>query len=215
MSILSLTKFNDKVLRVENLAFERNERTIFSGVNFFVSEGELLLLQGRNGCGKSTLLRILTSLIKPQQGLVSTYGENIYADRHKYLSNIIFIGHQLALKLALSPLDNLYWTASSTRERQHIFEAMDEMGLSSVSGLPCYRLSAGQLKRVALTRLILSDAKLWLLDEPFSSLDLSGVSIIEKLIERHLKQNGSVLMTGHQDLRLSNIRKIDMTIWCH
>ena len=66
-----------------------------------------------------------------------------------------------------------------------------------------------------MTRLILSDAKLWLLDEPFASLDLSGVSIIEKLIERHLKRNGSVLMTSHQDLRLSNIRKIDMTVWCH
>ncbi|MAH72932.1 MAG: heme ABC exporter ATP-binding protein CcmA [Cellvibrionales bacterium TMED49] len=211
---MTLTTPSDKVLQVEDLVFERNGCTIFSGVNFHLEEGELLLLQGSNGCGKSTLMRILTTLVRPQQGRVCSYGENIYDDKHKYLSNIIFIGHQLALKLALSPLDNLNWSASSSRDRQYIFKVMDEMGLGAVSGLPCYRLSAGQLKRVALTKLFVSDAKLWLLDEPFVALDLSGISIIEKLINRHLKHNGSVLMTSHQDLSLSNIRKLDMSVWC-
>ena len=214
MSAKRLATFRDKMLQAEDLMFERNGCTIFSGVNFHLNEGELLLLQGINGCGKSTLLRILTSLMRPHQGFVNSYGENIHINRYEYLRNITFIGHQLALKSALSPLDNLCWAASSSKERQYVFQAMDEMGLSAVSRLPCYRLSAGQLKRVALTRLFLSNAKLWLLDEPFAALDFSGVSIIEKLIERHLSQNGSVLMTSHQDLSLLNIRKIDMSIWC-
>lgn len=201
------------LLKVENLAFERDDSCLFENVNLSLNSAEILQIEGANGSGKTTLLRLLTTALQPTAGSILYNGVALPECRYQYLSDMLYIGHQPAVKLTLTAEENLRWmVASSAKSNQlTITEALEDVGLSGYSDIPCYALSAGQHRRVALARLLISEAKLWYLDEPFTAIDKQGVSFLESRLQQHIDGGGAVVLTSHQDLTLNNLRKYSLS----
>lgn len=200
------------LLKVENLAFERDDNCLFDGINLTADSGEIVQIEGANGSGKTTLLRLLTTALQPSAGSILYRGAEITQCRYQYLSDMLYIGHQPAVKLTLTAEENLRWMVSdSTKSNSlRVVEALAEVGLSGYSDIPCYALSAGQHRRVALARLLISQATLWYLDEPFTAIDKQGVSFLEARLQDHVSQGGVVVLSSHQDLALNSVRKYSL-----
>ncbi len=197
------------LLSVENLAFERDDSCLFSGVNFSVDGGDILQIEGANGSGKTTLLRLLTGSLQPSAGEISYLGQSLSQCRYNYLSDMLYIGHQPAVTLNLSAEENLRWMIATSAQSNtlSIEEALTQVGLAGYSDIPCYALSAGQHRRVALARLLISEARLWYLDEPFTSIDKQGVAFLQSCLQQHRAKGGAVILSTHQDLALTGLRK--------
>lgn len=189
-----------------NLTCIRGRERLFQKLNFFLNPGESLHIKGQNGSGKTSLLRLLAGLREAQSGYVYWCKEEIRHVMPSFLSNLLFLGHQNGLNPTLSPLENIRmsWALEQSIVLPEIqFKiAFEKLGLKLLER-PCYTLSAGQCRRVALTRLVLSKAKLWLLDEPFTSLDEEGVDIVKNLMLQHLAQGGMIVYSSHtqQDVK--------------
>ena len=197
------------LLSVENLAFERDDSCLFSGVNFSVDPGDVLQIEGANGSGKTTLLRLLTGSLQPSAGDIRYLGQALSACRYDYLSDMLYVGHQPAVKLNLSAEENLRWMVATSAQSNDISitDALTQVGLAGYSDIPCYALSAGQHRRVALARLLISQARLWYLDEPFTSIDKQGVAFLQSCLQQHVADGGAVILSTHQDLALTGLRK--------
>ena len=197
------------LLSVENLAFERDDSCLFSAVNFSVDAGDILQIEGANGSGKTTLLRLLTGSLQPSAGEISYLGQSLSQCRYNYLSDMLYIGHQPAVTLNLSAEENLRWMIATSAQSNtlSIEEALTQVGLAGYSDIPCYALSAGQHRRVALARLLISEARLWYLDEPFTSIDKQGVAFLQSCLQQHRAKGGAVILSTHQDLALTGLRK--------
>lgn len=188
------------ILKIENLAFERNDALLFEPLCFELNSGEALHIEGANGAGKTTLFQLLIGLLEPCAGDVYFRGQHLSQCHFEYLSDILFIGHQSAVKAALTVGENLSWMSPDDTTAEKITAALQSVGLEHYSSVPCYRLSAGQHRRVALARLMTTSASLWYLDEPFAALDKQGVAFIESCMQKHLDQGGSIVFSSHQDL---------------
>jgi heme exporter protein A len=169
-----------------------------------VGAGEVCQVQGHNGVGKTTLLRVLCGLSLPESGGVFWNGTPIHEDSGKFQSDLTYIGHSNGVKLDLTPRENLAFalTLHSSTPDASIDDALERVDLSASQHLLCRVLSAGQRRRVAIARLYLSRAPLWVLDEPLGAIDAAGVQGIENAIEAHLDQGGIAILTTHQPLRL-------------
>jgi heme exporter protein A len=187
------------ILKIENLAFERNDILLFEPVCFELSNGEALHLEGANGAGKTTLFQLLIKMIEPCSGDVYFRGQHFRKCHFEYLSDILFIGHQSAVKAALTVYENLRWMSPEGTSAKKIAAALQAVGLEHYANVPCYRLSAGQHRRVALARLMTTSASLWYLDEPFAALDKQGVAFIESCMQGHLDKGGAIVFSSHQD----------------
>lgn len=132
--------------------------------------------------------------------------------RFDFRQQLLYIGHLPGIKAALSPIENLRWyqSVSGPAQSGEIFEALAQLGLAGYEDVPCAQLSAGQLRRVALARLYLSRALVWILDEPFTAIDKPGVASLEALMAGHTRAGGLVLLSSHQDLALQGLRRIDL-----
>ncbi len=201
----------EPIIKVENIAFERNDQQLFTPVDLALCAGDALHLQGPNGSGKTTLFQLLAGLLQPSQGCIHYCGQSIEKSRYDYRANLLYIGHQSAVKSMLTAEENLRWLSPSKTTPNQISQALQRVGLKSRDHAQCHQLSAGQQRRVALARLITTDAKLWFLDEPFAALDKQGVELIETLMQSHLQQGGAVLFSSHQDLANISARKYSMT----
>ncbi len=188
-------------LQTRDLACERGGKTLFAGLNLSVTPGQSLHLQGDNGSGKTSLLRLLCGLSPPAAGAVWWRGEPVAQVREAYLRDMLYLGHALALKEGLSALENLQvaaalmdqaWSADAATA------ALRQMGLRGREHLPLQVLSQGQKRRVALARLCLSPAPLWLLDEPFVALDSAACDVLQGLMQSHVERGGMVVFTSHQ-----------------
>jgi heme exporter protein A len=197
------------LLSVENLAFERDDSCLFSAVDFTLDSGDVLQIEGANGSGKTTLLRLLTGSLQPSVGEISYLGQALSECRYNYLSDMLYIGHQPAVKLNLSAEENLRWMVATAAQSNDlsIKDALTQVGLAGYSDIPCYALSAGQHRRVALARLLISQARLWYLDEPFTSIDRQGVAFLQSCLQQHVAEGGAVILSTHQDLALNGLRK--------
>ena len=154
------------------------------------------------------MLRLLSTALHPSSGRI-LYDEKELSDcRYEYCSNILFIGHQIALKDSLTPAENLDWLSAIKLSNDSILKALDLVGLRDYVNIPNIRLSAGQQRRVTLARLLLSNAKIWFLDEPFTAIDAQGVRLVKHLIEDHSKKGGAVVLSTHQSLDMVNIRRL-------
>lgn len=213
-------------LCVERLSFERDDLPVLDEVNFTLSSGEIVQLAGPNGAGKTTLMRILAGLIHPTSGRV-TWNDSAVQD-YAFKSSLLFLGHQTGVKLTMTPLENLRWyfglngvkSLSNTQppstpsvSDNALIDSLSKVGLSDYHDVACYQLSAGQQRRVALARLYLSEAPLWLLDEPFTAIDKRGVSELESRIEQHVEKGGIVMLTTHQAWNADKIRVIDLEVY--
>ena len=203
------------MLEAKNLTCIRDERSLFQHLSFCVAAGEIVQVEGQNGAGKTSLLRILAGLADADEGQVSWLGANIRRDRAKYHQDLLFLGHQPGIKSVLTPFENLafYQSVWQKVDSAAIWQALSQVGLVGYEDLPVSQLSAGQQRRVALARLWLSKAPLWILDEPLTAIDKSGVATLLALFVEHATNGGMVLLTTHQDLNGvgQRVRKIRLT----
>ena len=196
------------MLEGKDLACVRGERTLFSHLNFTLHEGELLLVQGANGSGKTSLLRMLCGLLAPEFGEILWRGEEIGAAREIYHAEMAYFGHAPAVKEDLSASENLDFCcrlAGIPVNGDEVKGALGHLGLGHCLNLPTKSLSQGQRRRVALARLMLARAKLWILDEPLTALDQAALQLVQTLIGEHLQRGGMALMTTHQPVMITGI----------
>jgi heme exporter protein A len=200
------------LLQTIDLSCERDDRLLINALNLEIEPGAIYQLEGPNGSGKTTLLRVLCGLSTRYQGEILWCGENMARARADYLSRLLFIGHSAGVKAALTPRENLHWYAALNHADASVIEqSLIQVGLRGFEDSPCFNLSAGQQRRVSLARLFLQQASLWVLDEPFTAIDKSGVAELEDWIEQHALQGGSVLLTTHHELNIGHaIRKITL-----
>ena len=185
------------LLAVHGLAFSRNETPVFGPLDFAVHANEALLVQGGNGAGKTTLLRVLAGLLRADAGSVDIDGRPA---RHELRARFVaYLGHLPGLKADLSALQNLDFLGGlhGRRMAQTAEAAMAIVGLAGYEDAPLRTLSAGQKKRLGLARLWLSPAPLWLLDEPYANLDLDGITLVNRMVQAHLRGGGAALITTH------------------
>jgi len=183
------------LLAVHELCLERGGRQLFQQLSFAIQPGQLVQIEGANGAGKTSLLRILAGL--------SRYGFTGRVERH---SPLLYLGHQPAVKSLLTPRENLAWhVAGEARySDEQIERALASVGLYGYEDVPSNTLSAGQHRRVNLARLYLSRCPVWLLDEPFTAIDKTGVAELEKLMLGHVDGGGAVVLTSHQLLHAAS-----------
>jgi heme exporter protein A len=203
------------LLEVSNLACERGERTLFSGLTFTVAPGTLLRVAGANGSGKTSLLRIVCGLMLQAAGEVRWKGGNTRTLREEYWQALIYIGHLNALKDDLTALENIEIGAALSGHRvtrDAALAALADLGIARCAELHSRVLSQGQRRRVALARLLVSRATpLWVLDEPFPGLDAAAVGLIGSTIARHVAEGGTVLLTTHQEVAIeAPAQRIDL-----
>jgi heme exporter protein A len=193
------------MLSVAELSCVRADQTLFSGVGFELAPGECLHLEGGNGVGKTSLLRILAGFSPAAQGEVRWQGELLGSSACRLSQDLLYLGHQLALKEELNAVENLQAGAAIAGisvARDAALAALQRLGLGSRAALPVRVLSQGQKRRVALARLVLQTQPLWLLDEPFVALDGPAQSLVAGLMEAHLARGGMVLFTSHQPVNI-------------
>ncbi|MDD5297360.1 MAG: cytochrome c biogenesis heme-transporting ATPase CcmA [Rhodocyclaceae bacterium] len=194
------------MLSASGLACVRGDRRLFSDVAFSLSPGEWLHVEGENGAGKTSLLRIVAGLLHAAEGEIRWGGTPVDDVRDEYHEALLYLGHAPAIKEDMTPLENLRTSAAVAGRRldeSAAFAALGRIGLKGREELPARFLSQGQKRRVALARLLVSGAKLWVLDEPFVALDVAAVAMLGGLIGEHLEQDGMVLLTSHQEMKLS------------
>ena len=194
------------MLEADNLACLRGERVIFAGLSFCLAQGEAMLLVGANGAGKSTLLRLLAGLLTPAEGRLLWNGEDALADRAGHAARLRYLSHQDALKPALTARENLGFFARLWGGETDA--ALEALGLAPLAELPARVLSSGQKRRLALARLALAPAALWLLDEPTVGLDAASVERLGGLLARHRAAGGMVLAATHLPLPLPDAREL-------
>jgi len=193
-------------LTADNLVGVRGERLLFEKLNFKLSNGSVLYLQGANGSGKTTLLRIICGLSKPYEGAVNWCGENINSLAEDYHKHVLYIGHLPGIKEDLTALENLRFSLALSGvevSEDKAAEVLKELGLANGLNLPTRMLSQGQKRRVALARLWLQDLPIWILDEPFTALDANATNMLKQKIEAFANEGGIVVMTTHQEVTLS------------
>jgi heme exporter protein A len=195
------------MLSVSTLSCVRGERRLFSDLAFELAPGEWLHVQGENGTGKTTLLRALVGLSQPAAGEIRWRGQPIRGLGEDYRRDMLYLGHHGAVKEELTPLENLQLAAAldgrSLDDREAI-ATLRHFGLKGREELPVRFLSAGQKRRVLLARLVTRRALLWVLDEPFTALDVKAVAMLSALIEEHLAQGGMTILTSHQTMPMAN-----------
>ncbi|HCY04435.1 MAG TPA: heme ABC exporter ATP-binding protein CcmA [Gammaproteobacteria bacterium] len=175
------------LVQIVDLSCQRDHRDLFEPLNLAVLGGACIELMGPNGSGKSTLLRTLAGLHSQYRGTVMSVAS-------------VYQGHRLGLDELLSPLENLAWFAGlqdQRLDRVQALEVLARLGLLSEAHTACYRLSAGQQRRVAIARWLLAPHALWLLDEPFNALDVQSQALLNQLISEHCRGGGAVVCATH------------------
>ena len=202
---------NSHELTVDKLVGIRGDRLLFDKLNFNLSNGSVLYLQGANGSGKTTLLRTICGLSKPYEGAINWCGENINSLAEEYSKHVLYIGHLAGIKEDLTALENLQFSlalSGADISKNNATEVLKMLGLANGLNLLTRMLSQGQKRRVALARLWLQELPLWILDEPFTALDASATSLLKQKIEAFANDGGIVVMTTHQEVTM-NVPKFE------
>ncbi|MGF1548542.1 MAG: cytochrome c biogenesis heme-transporting ATPase CcmA [Thiotrichales bacterium] len=195
------------MLEVLSLSCERGDRQLFDEVSFALQPGSLLHVLGRNGSGKTTLLRTLCGLFFASAGEIRWNGRPVAEQGEEYRKDLLYLGHLNGIKLDLTAEENLHIAAALDADDAApaaIGEALRQIGLAGFEDLPAKVLSQGQKRRVALARLLLSSARIWVLDEPFTALDVAAVEQLQQIIAAFVQRGGIVILTTHQEVPLTS-----------
>lgn len=189
------------LLSATDLGLTRGERRLFGELTFALEPGELLRIEGHNGSGKTSLLKLIAGLTEPETGDVRWDGRSIRDLGQAYRANLVWLGHKVGLKGDLTLLENLRFERALRPPSPRVLsDVLARLELERLTGLPLRALSAGQQRRAALARLLLSGARLWLLDEPYTNLDRDGRALIGDVIDEHLARGGLCVTATHQPL---------------
>lgn len=187
------------MLEVVRLYYDYAEQPVLCNVNLSLNSGTLLHIQGENGAGKTTLLKLLAGLFEPDSGYISYNACNINVDLPAYQALLCYIGHAPGISGLLTVQENLSFNLWDI-ECQQFQETMRLLSLDKLADIRCHVLSMGQRRRVALARLFLTKAPLWLLDEPLTGIDQDAVKLLMRCFETHLTRGGQIIVTSHQNL---------------
>jgi heme exporter protein A len=204
---------NNNLLCAHNLTCIREERVLFEALNLSIYPGDILQIEGPNGAGKTSLMRLLAGLSQPYDGDIHFQGKCITEQRELFHQNLLYLGHLPGVKDELTAQENLAFNLAlhgldaSTAE-----STLTEVNLLGFEDALASHLSAGQHRRIALSRLWQSQAKIWILDEPFTAIDKLGVEKLEQLFLQHADNGGCVILTTHQDLSLpaERVKKVSL-----
>lgn len=198
------------MLTISNISCVRGHKPLFAPVSFSLQDGHALHLEGDNGVGKTSLLRIICGLSPADSGEVLWKGVALNRQHPEvveaFRASLCYVGHNLSLKDELTPIENLLFDAQVTGRslsREKGMDALRKMGLNNRTHLPLRVLSQGQKRRTALARLSVTDAKLWVLDEPFVALDPQSLDYLRAILANHVQQGGLLLFSSHQLVELS------------
>lgn len=192
------------LFKVNNLQCIRRDNILFQELSFKLEDGGLLQIDGVNGSGKSSLLQMCVGLIQATEGKITWNEQDITSERYKFQSDITYFGHTNGVKAGLTALENMkvMHALSGFKSKVDYSLILKQIGLAGMEDVLLSRMSAGQKRRVGLTRIFMSASKLWLLDEPFNALDKHGKKIIEQLIVEHCKTGGMVIFATHQTMEI-------------
>lgn len=194
------------LLSGHDLRLFRGDRCLFEHLQFDLATGELLLIAGPNGSGKTSLLRAISGLIDLDDGEILWQGTQVDRQRQAFRANVVWSGHRAGFKGDLTFIENLRFEAglrtASTLTADGVFT---RLGLTAFREIPFRMLSAGQQRRVALARMLLARATLWILDEPFTNLDTAGRQLVIDLLQDHLAGGGVCVMASHQDVAIDAV----------
>lgn len=186
-----------KLLKVDQLKCVRSEKSLFEEICFSLSANECLHIQGANGSGKTSLLRILAGLLSYEQGTIEWFPKPSFS----------YLAHKNGLKDELSAIENLrfYQNLNGQYKEQHLDQTLHALGLLKQADSLSQKLSFGQQRRLAFARLLLSEHKVWILDEPFTGVDIDGRALLEQLCLNHLNSGGGIILSHHADLSHSKL----------
>jgi heme exporter protein A len=200
-------------LCVEKVHVWRGDRHVLQGVSAEIHPQELLHISGPNGTGKTTLLRVVSGLLRPEQGSVTWLGQSISAVRSDYQAALAYASHEPALKGDLTALENLRFAVGLKRRvtLDELRGVLARTGVAGCADLPARVLSAGQRRRVAMARVLAMSAQVWLLDEPYTNLDAAGSELISELLQTHVAGGGLALVVAHHELDVDcTVRRMEL-----
>lgn len=190
-------------LSANGLMLFRGDRCLFRDVNFALESGELLILEGANGSGKTSLMKAIVGMLEFESGVLEWNGRPVGEQRQEFHGSLVWLAHRVGLKADLTLVENLNFEAALRPQATDDMEpVLERLGISRLKPLPLRSLSAGQQRRVALARILLSDVPLWLMDEPFTNLDREGRALVLRLVKEHLGSGGMCVMAAHQDIEI-------------
>jgi heme exporter protein A len=198
------------LLELKAFSIARDERRLFADLQLTLHAGEIIQLLGPNGAGKTSLLRVIAGVSNDYEGELLYLNEPMPKVRWEFACDLLYLPHAPGIKKAMTPRENLQWYMHQSAMQGDIDDALDKVGLAGFEDVLAGSLSAGQLRRVALARLYLSKARVWILDEPFTAIDKKGVSNLEAIMREHAAAGGAVLLTSHQDLSFDELGVVDL-----
>ena len=198
---------------IKNISCIRGNKLLFKNLNFKINNKELLVIKGANGSGKTTLLKILSGLLKPISGSIIINKKNINILKDEYFKYFEYIGHENAIKTALTVRENLnfYLKIKRNLTTKNFEKAIKIFNLKNLLDIKIENLSAGEKRRVSLSRLILSNSKIWFLDEPTNGLDKINTVNFFKILKQHLQLNGLAIVASHDDVKIKN-KNINLSV---
>ena len=203
------------MILANNISCKRGNRYIFKNLDFKIEDGIATIISGKNGSGKTSLLRIVADLLDPKNGSIIWKGKSIYKNIEEYHKQITFIADKNCSKENLTVIENMkFWKNlyKSSINDENFIKLLNNINLEYLKNEQVYKLSTGQKRKLELTRLIIEERHIWILDEPFLGLDQETINIIGQTISDHLKQNGSVIFSSHIPVSILNKRYIDLDL---
>jgi heme exporter protein A len=207
-------KFTQASFQGRNLTLWRGDRCLFQNLGFNLGNSQWLHVMGGNGSGKTTLLRVLCGLSMAESGDILWNDKRIDRSRFNFHSSMIYMGHLEGLKGDMNPEENLrfHYQLRDKEAGERIEMAIERMGLQRCRSLSCRYLSAGQRRRAALARFLVSQATLWILDEPFANLDVKGRALVEELVSEHLDKGGMAILAAHHDMHINGGTEVPLEL---